>query len=132
MLLIGLTGSLVCLTPLLFVHDIVIAAISLALSFFFLELCNATLWAIPMDVAPEWSGTASGMMNTGFGLAGIFSPILFGWLVTTTGWQWPFVASIVLLGAAALVAGLMRPRRVLPNSVSELAPSSPSERTDDR
>jgi ACS family D-galactonate transporter-like MFS transporter len=123
-LLIGLIGSLVWLTPLLFGHDLVVATVSLSLSFFFLELCNATLWAIPMDVAPEWSGTASGMMNTGFGLAGIASPALFGLLVDTTGWQWPFAASIFLLAAAAVVAAVMKPRRVLPKSVSEPASGS--------
>jgi MFS family permease len=116
-LLVGLIGSLLCLSPLLFVHNLAIATISLSLSFFFLELCNATLWAIPMDVAPEWSGTASGMMNTGFGLAGIASPALFGLLVDQTGWQWPFAASIILLASAAVVAAVMNPRRVLPKSV---------------
>ncbi|MCU1505348.1 MAG: hypothetical protein QOG18_157 [Microbacteriaceae bacterium] len=118
-LLVGLIGSLLCLSPLLFVHDLTIATVSLSLSFFFLELCNATLWAIPMDVAPEWSGTASGMMNTGFGLAGIASPALFGLLVDQTGWQWPFAASILLLAVAAVVASVMKPRRVLPKSVSQ-------------
>ncbi|QNE46834.1 MFS transporter [Glaciihabitans sp. INWT7] len=125
-LLIGLLGSLVCLTPLLFGHNLALSIVSLSLSFFFLELCNATLWAIPMDVAPEWSGTASGMMNTGFGLAGIFSPILFGYLVGVAGWQWPFAASIALLAAAAVVAAVMKPQRVLPNSVSEWEQTSSS------
>jgi ACS family D-galactonate transporter-like MFS transporter len=76
-----------------------------------------------MDVAPEWAGTASGMMNTGFGLAGIASPALFGLLVDTTGWQWPFAASILLLAGAAVVAWFMKPRRVLPKSVAEPEPS---------
>lgn len=122
-LLVGLIGSLLWLTPLLFGHDLLIATVSLSVSFFFLELCNATLWAIPMDVAPEWSGTASGMMNTGFGLAGIASPALFGFMVDATGWQWPFAVSIALLAAAAVVAALMRPRRVLPKGVDEVTAS---------
>lgn len=113
-LLTGLLGSLACLAPLLFHPNLVAATITLSLSFFFLELCNATLWAIPMDVAPEWAGTASGMMNTGFGIAGIVSPILFGALVDATGWQWPFAASILLLAAAAVTAAVMKPTRVLP------------------
>lgn len=113
-LLTGLLGSLACLVPLLLHPNLVAATVTLSLSFFFLELCNATLWAIPMDVAPEWSGTASGMMNTGFGIAGILSPILFGALVDSTGWQWPFAASILLLAAAAVTAGIMRPERVHP------------------
>ena len=73
-LVIGLGGSLLCLIPLVIGQGLLVATISLALSFFFLELCNANLWAIPMDVAPQWSGTASGFMNTGFGIAGVVSP----------------------------------------------------------
>jgi len=111
-LVIGLGGSLVCLIPLVIGQGLVVATISLALSFFFLELCNANLWAIPMDVAPQWSGTASGFMNTGFGIAGVVSPIVFGVLIDTTGWQIPFALSCVLLGAAAVVAWFMKPQRL--------------------
>jgi MFS family permease len=111
-LVIGLIGSALCLVPVFLVHNLAVVIISLTVSFFFLELCNATLWAIPMDAAPEWAGTASGMMNTGFGIAGIFSPIVFGALVEATGWQWPFVASIVLLAVAAVVAWRMKPKRI--------------------
>lgn len=109
LIMIGLIGSLLALTPLVFTHSLVIATISLAVAFFFLELTNAPLWAIPMDVAPVWAGTASGIMNTGFGIAGILSPIVFGALVQSAGWQVPFVVSIALLGAAAVVACIMRP-----------------------
>ncbi|PZE28796.1 MULTISPECIES: MFS transporter [unclassified Curtobacterium] len=111
-LLIGLVGSAVCLLPLLFSHHLWLASASLMLSFFFLELTNANLWAIPMDVAPQWSGTASGMMNTGYGFAGVFSPIVFGWLVGVSGWQWPFALSVALLLGAAIVAWFMNPRRL--------------------
>lgn len=111
-LMIGLIGSGLCLVPVFLLHNLTLVIIALTVSFFFLELCNAALWAIPMDTAPEWAGTASGMMNTGFGVAGIFSPIVFGALVDATGWQWPFVASIVLLEVAAVVAWRMNPRRI--------------------
>ncbi len=46
-LVIGLGGSLLCLLPLVFGQGLAVATVSLALSFFFLELCNANLWAIP-------------------------------------------------------------------------------------
>ncbi len=107
---VGLTGALLALTPLLFTHQLVVATISLAISFFFLELTNAPLWAIPMDVAPVWASTASGVMNTGFGIAGVFSPVVFGVLVDASGWQLPFALSIGLLAAAAVVAVIMRPQ----------------------
>lgn len=110
LLLIGFIGSGVCLVPLVFTPPLTMTVVSLALSFFFLELTNAQLWAIPMDVAPTWSGTASGMMNTGFGIAGIVSPIIVGALVDWTGgFAWPFGLSIGILIAATVLAGLMRP-----------------------
>jgi MFS family permease len=97
-LVIGLAGSLIFLLPTLFVHNLALITISMSLAFFFLELCNANLWAIPMDIAPKHAGTASGLMNTGFGVAGMVSPVVFGFLLSITGsWQVPFIASIILL-----------------------------------
>ncbi|MCU1551885.1 MAG: transporter, partial [Glaciihabitans sp.] len=45
MLLIGFIGSGLCLVPLVFAPPLNVAVVSLALSFFFLELTNAQLWA---------------------------------------------------------------------------------------
>jgi MFS family permease len=124
-IIIGLTGSLLALLPLVLTHDLVIATVGLAVSFFFLELTNAPLWAIPMDIAPAWAGTASGIMNTGFGIAGVFSPVVFGFLVQVSGWQLPFVLSIVLLALAAVVAAIMRPTPVpVPGVTSDPAATS--------
>lgn len=111
-LVIGLGGALVCLTPLLFAQSLLVATVALTLSFFFLELCNANLWAIPMDVAPQWSGAASGLMNTGFGIAGVMSPIVFGNLIDASGWVAPFALSIGLLGVSMVVAWFMNPKHV--------------------
>jgi len=115
LLLIGFIGSALCLVPLVFSPPLTLAIVALALSFFFLELTNAQLWSIPMDVAPTWSGTASGMMNTGFGIAGILSPIVVGGLVDITGdFVVPFAISIAILVAATVLAGVMKPQRVDP------------------
>ena len=120
LLLIGFIGAGVCLIPLVFTPPLITAVVSLSLSFFFLELTNAQLWAIPMDVAPMWSGTASGMMNTGFGVAGIVSPIIVGAMVDWTGgFAWPFGLSIGILVAATVLAGLMRPKFVHPDVPAE-------------
>jgi MFS family permease len=44
-----------------------------------------------MDIAPKYSGSASGMMNFGFGVAGIISPFALGYLIDHTGsWTLPF------------------------------------------
>lgn len=71
----------------------------LAGAFFFLELANANLWATSMDVGgKKYSGSASGMMNTGFGFAGIISPMVFGYLLQYTGsWIYPFYVGVGLL-----------------------------------
>ncbi|HEY2645133.1 MAG TPA: MFS transporter [Galbitalea sp.] len=115
LLLIGFTGSLLCLTPLVFTPPLNIAVVSLASSFFFLELTNAQLWAIPMDVAPTWSGVASGMMNTGFAVAGILSPVVVGAVVDATGgFALSFGISVGILVAATVLAGVMRPKKIDP------------------
>jgi sugar phosphate permease len=112
-LLIGFIGSLLCLLPLVFTPPLNVAVIALAFSFFFLELTNAQLWAIPMDVAPIWSGTASGMMNTGFAVAGIVSPIVVGALVDATGsFVFPFGLSVGILVAAAVLSAVIHPRKL--------------------
>ncbi|MFZ7944860.1 MFS transporter [Neobacillus sp. 19] len=113
-LIVGLTGSLIFLLPTLFVHNLTLIAISMSLAFFFLELCNANLWAIPMDIAPNYSGTASGMMNTGFGVAGMLSPVAFGFLISLSGnWQVPFIMSVVLLFIGVLVTLKIDPSKKL-------------------
>ena len=65
-----------------------------------------------MDIAPRYSGSASGMMNFGFGTAGIISPFVFGYLIDRTGsWTLPFAGSICLLLLGAGLAFRMHPDR---------------------
>ncbi|WP_343583612.1 MFS transporter [Herbaspirillum sp.] len=102
--------TLLSLLPLLFTHDITISVLSLGAGFFFAEMTIGPMWAIPMDIAPEYSGTASGMMNTGSALAAIISPVLSGYLIDRTGnWELPFVGSMVLMGLGVLLAFRMQP-----------------------
>jgi nitrate/nitrite transporter NarK len=112
-LILGLGGSLLSLLPGLLWHDLTVTTISLAAAFFFLELTNSTIWALPMDVAPGHAGAASGMVNTGFGIAGVLSPAVFGLLLQATGgnWQVPLVVSAGILGIGALCAFLVDPTR---------------------
>jgi len=106
----GMTGALLSLLPLLFIHDLYVSLACLALGFFFAELCIGPMWAIPMDIAPEHSGTASGMMNTGSALAAIISPVASGFLIDLTGnWEIPFIGSMVLMGVGVLLSFRMKP-----------------------
>jgi MFS family permease len=68
------------------------------------------MWAIPMDIAPRYSGFASGFMNTGSALAAIVSPLVGGYIVDRTGnWELTFVAGIGLLVLGAILAFWMKP-----------------------
>jgi len=108
----GMLGGFLFLIPVMLVHDVNVAAASLAAAFFSVELVVAPIWAVPMDIAPKYSGSASGMMNFGFGVAGIISPFVFGYLIDRTGsWTLPFAGSICLLLIGAGLAFRMHPDR---------------------
>jgi MFS family permease len=110
MVILGMVGSLVSTVPLLFVHEPGLAAVSLAGAFFFAEFTIGPMWAIPMDIAPQFSGTASGLMNTGSALAAILSPLVFGAVIDATGdWSLPFIGTIGLMLAGCIAAFWMRP-----------------------
>ena len=61
MLVIGLGGALAFMLPVVGATDPVTAVALLSASFFFLELTNAVLWSLPMDIAGAHAGTAGGM-----------------------------------------------------------------------
>jgi MFS family permease len=111
-IIVGFLGALVFLLPVVLIHNVTVAAVCLSFAFFFAELIVAPIWSVPMDIAPRYAGTASGMMNFGFGLAGLISPSSFGYLVDRTGsWVVPFIFSIVLLLVGAVLASRLRPDR---------------------
>jgi MFS transporter, ACS family, glucarate transporter len=102
--------TLLSLVPLLLIHDLYVCLACLSAGFFFAELTIGPMWAIPMDIAPEFSGTASGMMNTGSALAAIISPVISGMLIDQFGnWELPFLGSMILMGLGVVLAFRMRP-----------------------
>jgi sugar phosphate permease len=108
----GFLGAFVFLLPVVLIHDLNIAALFLSLAFFSSELIVAPIWLLPMDIAPRYAGTASGMMNFGFAAAGLVSPSSFGYLVDRTGsWVLPLIGSMVLLPLGAVLALRLRPDR---------------------
>jgi MFS family permease len=108
----GLFGAGLLMVPVVLSHDITLVTASLAACFFCAELVVAPIWSVPMDIAPRQAGTASGMMNLGFGIAGMISPWFFGRMIDATGsWAYPFAASLALLLLGAVIAALLRPDR---------------------
>jgi MFS family permease len=113
--------SLACTIPILFSRNLTWASICLSLGFFFAEFTVGPMWAIPMDIAPRFSGSASGLMNTGSALAAILSPIAFGFVIDkTNNWDLPFLGSIVLLFVGSIVAFWMKPGDTLFAPATEL------------
>jgi MFS family permease len=106
----GFAGALLSLLPILFIHDITIVALCLSGGFFFAELVIGPMWSVPMDIAPKYSGTAAGLMNTGSALAAIVSPLVAGYVIDVTGnWYLPFLMSMGLLLLGGFSAFLMHP-----------------------
>jgi MFS family permease len=104
--------ALLSLVPLHFFHSSGTSLLCLSAGFFFAEMTIGPMWAIPMDVAPEFAGTASGMMNCGSALAAIISPVVSGYLIDHFGnWELPFVASMALMAVGVALAFRMQPGR---------------------
>jgi MFS family permease len=121
MVAICLSLTLLALLPLMFTQNLHVSLACLAVGFFFSEMTIGPMWAIPMDIAPDHCGTASGMMNTGSAMAAIVSPVVAGLLIDRFGnWQLPFLVSIVLLAIGVILSFRMKPQnkfeQVLPTS----------------
>ena len=114
--MVAVCMGLTCLSllPLMFSQDAMISLACLSAGFFFAEMTIGPMWAVPMDIAPQASGTASGIMNSGSALAAIISPVVGGFLIDKTGtWQLPFLGSIVLMLVGMTLTFYMRPDRRL-------------------
>ena len=112
-IIIGMVGAAVFLIPVTFLHDVVPVALCLSGGFFCLELVIGPIWAVPMDIAPQYSGTASGLMNTGSAVAAIVSPLAFGYILDLThnDYSVPFYGSVGFLLVGAVLSFTMHPER---------------------
>jgi MFS family permease len=125
-IVIGFAGALLSLMPILFTHDITIVALCLSSGFFFAEMIIGPIWSVPMDIAPKYSGTAAGLMNTGSALAAIVSPLVAGYVIDVTGnWYLPFLMSIGLLLLGAFCAFLMHPETPFEEAGSMISAGRP-------
>jgi MFS family permease len=117
---------MVLMIPVLFVHNLALVALLLSAAFFFTEFTVAPMWAIPMDIAPRYSGFASGFMNSGSALAAIISPLVGGYIIDRTGnWELTFVGSIGLLLAGSILAFWMRPDEALDEDTTPTVGNAP-------
>ena len=107
------------LVPAILVHDPVVGLTGFTVALFFLGFAIAPLWTATMDIAPSYAGSSSALMNAAGAVAGILSPVAFGWLLDRTGsWSTPFGFSVGLLLFAIVMTWWIRPDRPI-----EVAPS---------
>jgi MFS family permease len=106
------TLAVVSLIPAIFVHDLIIGITAFTFALFFLGFAISPMWTATMDIAPDYAGSASALMNAAGAIAGILSPLMFGWILDRTGsWTAPFAVSLGLLLFGAVMANWFRPDR---------------------
>ena len=117
LVIFGFLLSLSFMIPVLRSHNLNTVALCLSAAFFFAEFTIGPFWAIPMDIAPRFSGSASGLMNVGSALAAAVSPLVAGLVIQkTNNWDLPFLGSIGLLLFGAIMAYWMKPNQPLPGT----------------
>jgi sugar phosphate permease len=102
--IVAFAGSLAFTIPAVFVASPIAAVLLQTGAFFFLEVAVSGLWSVSMDLGGRrYCGTVSGLMNTGFGVAGVVSPFLFGVLVDRLGsWTPSFMVGVGLLAVGVI------------------------------
>jgi sugar phosphate permease len=102
--------ALTALIPAILVHELIPGVISFTLALFFLDTAISPMWIATMDIAPEYAGSASALMNAAGAVAGILSPVAFAWILDRTGsWTMPFALSMALLLLGAVTVFWIRP-----------------------
>jgi MFS family permease len=120
MVVVGFLCSFGFMLPVLLSHNLNLVAICLSAAFFFVELTIGPFWAIPMDIAPRFSGSASGLMNIGSALAAAVSPLIAGYVIQrTNNWNLPFIGSMALLLFGAVMAFWMKPKEPLAGAAAD-------------
>lgn len=93
-----------CVIPVIASHDLMITIIFISLAVGFILSANGAYYAVNIDVARERSGTALGIMDACFAIAGFVAPVLTGWLVQITG---NFNMAFALLSLLTFVSAIL-------------------------
>jgi ACS family glucarate transporter-like MFS transporter len=94
-------------------HDIQFAGITLACGAGALYLSQSAFWAVAADVAGEYAGVVSGMMNMGAQTGSACTATLTPLIAAHYGWEKSFVTAAVLAVLGALAWMAIIPRSVL-------------------
>ena len=72
--------AVAALVPAILVHNLVVGVAGFTLTLFFMGMAGAPLWAAAIDIAPNYAGSSTALMNGAGAVAGIMSPVVFGWV----------------------------------------------------
>lgn len=97
-----LCGAL-CLLPLLFFHNALVAMCFLSLAVGFSLSANALFYAVNVDILKARAGTALGVMDAGFALSGFLAPVITGISVQVTGHFEAAFGVMMLLSLSSVV-----------------------------
>lgn len=93
-----------CVIPIVYVANVNEAMIFISLAVGFSMSANSSFYAVNIDIAKERAGTALGIMDAAFAIAGFVAPALTGWIVQETG---HFKAAFLLMAVLALSSVLI-------------------------
>jgi MFS family permease len=117
---VGITGFIIAaagIIPATITHDPGTCVVFSCIAFFGLELTVGVSWALPLDIAADYAGSASAVMNMCGNIGGAISPTILAYLVSGYGWNVPFfVASGLCVLAALLFIKIDASRRIFPKT----------------
>ncbi|MDQ7096513.1 MFS transporter [Desulfosporosinus sp. PR] len=87
----------ICLLPILYYHSVGVALLSISLCVGFNMAPNTIFYAVNIDIIKERSGTAMGITDLFFAVAGLIAATLTGFIIQVSGsFQGAFILVIVL------------------------------------
>jgi len=78
-----------------------------------LYLAQSSFWAVSADIAGEYTGIVSGMMNMGGQIGGACTASLTPWIAARFGWNVAFATAASLAVIGALAWSVIDPNRLL-------------------
>jgi sugar phosphate permease len=108
---VGFAIAGVAILPGVLARDAATGLACLTIAMAGLELTVAVSWALCLDIAGDFSGSVTGVMNTLGNLGGAISAVMVGYLATLFGWTVPFLVASGLCAVAALLATRIDPNR---------------------
>ena len=101
---VGVAGFLIAaagIIPATLTHNPYACVAWTCLGFGGLELTVSVSWAIPLDIAGDFAGSAASVMNMCGNMAGVISPPIVAYLAKDYGWNTPFLVTgaVCILGA---------------------------------